>query len=141
MRIYEFMRGMGGYGEQMGTFVRGAPVWELHIERSGTRASRSFRTPKFKTGPLCNDPGQLRLSVSDAKQAVLSDARNDRHPLREQFSPEPLGRKTPKSKTPGRPSDRFITDRSAMDFNIANYMLAGLEENAVNNGSVHSPSK
>lgn len=50
MRIYEFMRGMGGYGEQMGTFVRGAPVWELHIERSGTRASRSFRTPKFKTG-------------------------------------------------------------------------------------------
>lgn len=70
-----------------------------------------------------------------------SYARNDRHPLREQFSPEPLGRKTPKSKTPGRPSDRFITDRSAMDFNIANYMLAGLEENAVNNGSVHSPSK
>lgn len=38
-------------------------------------------------------------------------------------------------------SDRFITDRSDMDFNDANYMLAGVEENAVENGNVHSPSK
>lgn len=28
-----------------------------------------------------------------------------------------------------------------MDFNIANYMLAGVKENAMNNGGVHSPSK
>lgn len=71
-----------------------------------------------------------------------SDGRSDRYPLKEQLSPEPLGRKTPRSKTPKRPqSDRFITDRSAMDFNIANYMLASVKENSMNNGAVHSPSK
>ena len=32
-----------------------------------------------------------------------SDGRSDRHPLKEQLSPEPLGRKTPRSKTPKRP--------------------------------------
>lgn len=28
-----------------------------------------------------------------------------------------------------------------MDFNVANYMLADVQENAVENGRVHSPSK
>lgn len=38
-------------------------------------------------------------------------------------------------------SDRFITDRSAMDFNIANYMLGAKENNCSVDSSVHSPSE
>lgn len=38
-------------------------------------------------------------------------------------------------------SDRFITDRSAMDFTIANYMVGSVKENSLNNDSVHSPHK
>lgn len=38
-------------------------------------------------------------------------------------------------------SDRFITDRSAMDFTIANYMVGSVKENSLNNDSVHSPQK
>nr|PNR35483.1 hypothetical protein PHYPA_023383 [Physcomitrium patens] len=73
---------------------------------------------------------------------TTSDGRRDRCPLSEQLYLQPLSWNSPKSKTPGRSqSDRFITDRSDMDFNDANYMLAGVEENAVENGNVHSPSK
>lgn len=38
-------------------------------------------------------------------------------------------------------SDRFITDRSAMDFNIANYMLGAKENNCSVDSSLHSPSE
>nr|PNR59682.1 hypothetical protein PHYPA_002474 [Physcomitrium patens] len=54
-----------------------------------------------------------------------ASARWDRDPLRERMSPEPVvTKKTPKTKTPGRSTDRFITDRSAMDFEVANYLLS-----------------
>jgi hypothetical protein len=59
----------------------------------------------------------------------------ERCPLKDCISPEPAV----KSKTPGRPSDRFITDRSAMDFNIASFRL-GMKENSFTD-AVHSPSK
>ncbi|CAM6053822.1 unnamed protein product [Sphagnum tenellum] len=59
----------------------------------------------------------------------------ERCPLKDCISPEPVV----KSKTPGRPSDRFITDRSAMDFNIASFRL-GMKENSFTD-AVHSPSK
>jgi len=47
-------------------------------------------------------------SILQAMAKVLhtptrSDGRSDRYPLKEQLSPEPLGRKTPRSKTPKRP--------------------------------------
>jgi cell division cycle protein 20 (cofactor of APC complex) len=62
--------------------------------------------------------------------------------LRDQASsPEAPSRKTPKAKNSGRQSDRFITDRSAMDFNIANYMLGAKENNCSVDSSVHSPSE
>jgi hypothetical protein len=59
----------------------------------------------------------------------------ERCPLKDCISPEPVV----KSKTPGRPSDRFITDRSAMDFNVASFRL-GMKENSFTD-AVHSPSK
>jgi hypothetical protein len=62
--------------------------------------------------------------------------------LRDQASsPEAPSRKTPKAKHSGRQSDRFITDRSAMDFNIANYMLGAKENNCSVDSSLHSPSE
>ncbi|XP_024364758.1 cell division cycle 20.2, cofactor of APC complex [Physcomitrium patens] len=57
--------------------------------------------------------------------------------LRENVSPVQLKKKTPKAKTPGRATDRFITDRSAMDFNVANLMLT--KENS--SMDVISPSR
>lgn len=62
----------------------------------------------------------MGTSYKTPKSAIKSARRC---PLRDHSSPSFLARKTPTNKTPGTKSDRFIPDRSAMDLNMANFML------------------